>query len=71
MDIPRGDDGFGSRAADTRLARDAIAAAILRADGAATQNIPGGGSAFGQFARFIEVKIAGIEHDNFSVKKKM
>src|SRR5690242_2583977 len=60
VNIPRGNNSFGSRPAYTRLARDAIAPAILWTDRAATQNLPGSSGAFRQLARFIEVEIAGI-----------
>src|SRR5579863_2703984 len=62
VNIPRGDYCFRARPAHACLARDTIAAAILRADGTATQNLPGGSGAFCQFACFIKIEIAGIKH---------
>ncbi len=41
MDVPGGNDSFGAGVADASFACDAIAAAILRADGATAQNFPG------------------------------
>src|SRR5579859_1552028 len=70
MDIPRSNNSLATRPAYTRLACDAITPAILRADRAATQNLPGGSGAFRQFACFIKVKIAGIQHNGNSIKKE-
>ncbi len=55
VNIPRGDDGLGSRATYAGLTRDTIALTVLRADSATAQDFPRGCGTFCQLARFVEL----------------
>src|SRR5262245_46353845 len=60
VDVPRADDDLRPRMARAGLAGDAVHWAVLRADRAAAQQLPGRVGAFGQFARFIQGDVASV-----------
>src|ERR1700694_5393650 len=67
VNIPGCDDGLSTRPAYACLACDTITPAILWADSAATQNLPGYSCTFCQFACFMEIEIARVQHVSYSM----
>src|SRR6266446_10612022 len=65
MHVPRCHNGLCTRATYAGFASNAVTAAVLRADCAATQDFPGSGSTFCQFACFIEIQVTWIEHERY------
>ena len=60
MHVPGGDNRLGAGVTDASLPRDAVALAVLRANGATPQDFPGGCRPLSQFARFIQIEVARI-----------